>query len=143
MGQIFHRWCRDHALHDYAQTMVLAKLIAGCPVDVKHSCPKCLKEKNRQAQSLFSSLRQISPAPSEFYVDRYAKQQRRQQVHRNFLEAKEKYGKRKPYTWYSRKLGVSLYMIREWWDVESKNARAKTVLSKPSGGAAKSQKKPK
>lgn len=120
--------------------MVLAKLIAGCPIDVKHSCSKCLKEKNRQVNSLFSALRQISPKPNDADVERYRRKQRLQQIHRDFLQVRKDYGRRRTIAWYSKQLDVSEYTIREWWRVEDSKRdkrskpvkRAKSVPAKPS-----------
>jgi hypothetical protein len=101
---------------DYAQSMVLAKLEAGCPLDRSHRCPKCDKAKNREAKKLFKATWRI--VKYEGSTEKLIQREYKQQRHRDFLEVRRRYGTKRTMTWYAKQFDVSTETIKKWLDVE-------------------------
>jgi hypothetical protein len=123
MGLATHRYLMQHHLQDYAQTMALAKLIAGCPVDPAHTCDICRREKSHQVRRLFVDLQPVvmeSRWPADLNAYRY--RCRVNEAHRRFLDMWRP-GSRATNPsadWFSRRLRVSPRRVMGWIQTERK-----------------------
>lgn len=123
MGLATHRYLMQHHLQDYAQTMALAKLIAGCPVDQAHTCDRCRREKSRQAKQLFTALQPVvfqSTSPAD--LSSYRFRCRVNEAHRRFLEVFRPGTKAKNPSvyWFSRRFRVTPERVKAWMQTERK-----------------------
>lgn len=123
-----HSWTSTHFRDDYVQTMILARLISGCPqpLDQACKCPSCHQEKNRQVKELFKSTWPYITEPRHpSDLRTYRLQAAKAAKHRDFLDVRRRYGTRRTQKWYAQQFEVSEKTIERWLRTERLKPRLK------------------
>jgi hypothetical protein len=137
MGLPTHRFLMAFHLQDYGQTVTMAKLITGCPLERSHRCPECKRQIEREVKKLFKALHPLVPEDlTEDGRTAYQKRLERQEKHRQFLEIYKPGNalhpsKRKSVYWYCKKFKVADSTVKRWMEVERQRVKGIDRLGKP------------